>query len=87
MATIILTLMRVTEYYSANESDDSNQDPRIKILSAVELELMFVGKEFLNLSGVHLQRSSLVWLAISSTDSIKLCDYPGRVFPQFTSTV
>jgi len=32
------------EYYSANESDDSNQDPRSKILSAAELELMFVEK-------------------------------------------
>ena len=40
------------EYYSANESDDGNQDPRSKILSAAELELMFVEKAP-DLSGIY----------------------------------
>lgn len=40
------------EYYSANESDDRDQDPRGKILSAAELEQTFV-ENAPDLSGIY----------------------------------
>jgi len=58
-----MTLMRVTERVTLQtkatilQPRSSNQNPGADVCR----------KEFLDLSGVHLQRSSLVWLAISST--------------------
>lgn len=40
------------EYHSANERDDRNQDPRGKILSAAELELILV-ENAPELSGIY----------------------------------